>query len=548
MEDQEAKQSFENFEKEDQKRVEERLGIPYDDAKKLAQHQNRRLFTPVDIHEHWDNVKRFYELTPYFYDKSGLFWIWDEAGTKWVLSDDIDIIIKLENQLGLMGRLSTHGLKTKYLDSLKKWGRQHLPKPAPSKWVQFKDKAFSLSSGEVYKVTPDYFFTNPIPWELGTKIETPTIDKLFSEWVGEDNKHILYEIIAYCCYTDYPLHYIFAFVGTGRNGKSQFQKLLAKFIGKDNICSTELDVLADNRFESFKLYKKLICSMGETNSGVLHKTSLIKRLSGQDLIGYEAKNKQPFDDYNYAKIIINTNSLPTTMDNSDGWYRRWVIIQFPNEFQEGKDVIASIPMEEFNNLALKCVKILKEILERGTFTSIGTIDQRREAYDLASNPFPKFFEETCEEDPGGYIRPSELYSKYLDYLKVIKRRKPSRFGFFKLLGEEGLEVYKTSKKIGDSWVSDRYIEGYRFKEVLGPLRPCDNSPTLYNSLLLRVEQKSQSHSLSQKTINDLKVYTSTYPLDNMEGAILHFGKEFIDKMLVEGEIYESPKGTIRILE
>jgi putative DNA primase/helicase len=70
----------------------------------------------------------------------------------------------------------------------------------------------------------------------------------------------------------------------------------------------------------------------ETNFNLLTSTNLLKRLVGGDLIGFEKKGKDPFDDYNYAKIMINSNSMPMSQDESDGFYRRWLIIDFPNEF------------------------------------------------------------------------------------------------------------------------------------------------------------------------------------------------------------------------
>jgi len=41
-------------------------------------------------------------------------------------------------------------------------------------------------------------------------------------------------------------------MGKRKNGKSQFLKILDKFIGFNNATSTELDLLVNNRFESFK--------------------------------------------------------------------------------------------------------------------------------------------------------------------------------------------------------------------------------------------------------------------------------------------------------
>ena len=202
---------------------------------------------------------------------------------------------------------------------------------------------------------------------------------------------------------------IICLIGCGRNGKSKFLGLINNFIGKGNICSTELDTLLDSRFESFKLFKKLVCTMGETNFGVISKTSLLKKLTGQDLIGFEYKHKKPFDDYNYAKILISSNSLPPSEDTSEGFYRRWLILDFPNIFPEGKDILNNIPEEEYNNLAKKVTKILPELLNNSKFTNQGTIEERAKRYILASNPLSFFINLFFKKDYGSYLRYSELY-------------------------------------------------------------------------------------------------------------------------------------------
>jgi len=415
----------------------------------------------LNITEYIKNTKIFYEIQPFFYDKSGMFWLWNKKESKWEMVDEIDMINMIDNELSFNGQLVTSKIKNNYLNAFKMVGRKRIPKDAPKKWIQFKDKAFSLESGNTYDVTPDYFFTNPIPYEIGEDWNTPTMDSLFSDWVGEINTELLYEIIAYCCYTNYPIHMIFCFIGAGCNGKSKFQQLLAKFIGQDNICSTELDTLLDSRFEKAKLYKKLVCQLGETNFGTLNKTSLLKKLVGQDLIGFEFKNKKPFDDYSYAKILINSNSLPVSDDTSAGFYRRWHIIDFPNQFPEGKDILSDIPESEYNALAKKVTILLPQLLRRGEFSHQGTIDERRERYQLASNPLPIFIKKVCKENEEGFVSYSKLYIKYVSYLKHLKRRIISKKEFGEILGKE-YSIRRTSKKLGDdndSWVSGTWVEG-----------------------------------------------------------------------------------------
>ena len=61
------------------------------------------------------------------------------------------------------------------------------------------------------------------------------------------------------------------------------------------------------------------------------------------------------------------------------------------------------------------------------------------------------------------MRYSELYTKYTTYLIKNKKRKISRKEFSGVLEEEGLEVVKTSKKVGDEFINGSFIEGLEMK-------------------------------------------------------------------------------------
>ena len=463
----------------------------------IKEFKNQASFT-IKIDNYIENAYQFYKHQPFFYDKVGLFWFWNFSDKKYECVDDVDVMNKLDRVLGFNGQTVSRGIKSNYLEAMKRVGRLKKPKEAPLKWIQFRGKAYSLESGEIYDVTPHYFFTNPIPYEIGVSSDTPTMDNLFEEWVGKDYVQTLYEIIAYCCYRSYPIQVLFCLYGSGRNGKSCFLRLLTKFLSMANIASTELDTLLTSRFETFKLYKKLAYSIGETNFGLISKTSMIKKLVGGDTIGYEVKNKQPFDDYNYAKLMIASNSLPTSEDTSDGFYRRWNIVPFPNQFPEGKDILATIPKEEYNNLALKSCKILKELLAKGSFSNQGDIKKRRYNYIMASNPLPLFIDKCCEKGDSLFVSYNELYFHYVTFLKKTNRRKVSRKEFKSALEDEGLFVEKCSKKVDDDenpWKSTYWVDGLKFCDI------CDNYPlnlTQFPSKQNRVESMSQMSQMSQK--------------------------------------------------
>jgi len=314
--------------------------------------------------------------------------------------------------------------RSEILEALKQEARLKKPENIKPSWIQFGRIIYDIKTGEMFEATNNYFATNPIPYNLNKDnfIETPILDKIFAEWVGEKNIRILYEIISYCLLPDYPIHRLFCLIGSGLNGKTCFLRLLKKFIGEENTTATELDLLLSSRFEITRLYKKLVCIMGETNFSEINKTSIIKKLTGQDLIGFEYKNKTPFNDTNYAKILIATNSLPTTTDKTIGFYRRWLIIDFPNRFSEEKDILDDIPEEEYSCLALKCCMILKDLLEKRKFTNEGTVEERAERYEAKSNFLEKFVKETTKEDLNRYITKADFYKQFMSWCKENRHR------------------------------------------------------------------------------------------------------------------------------
>jgi putative DNA primase/helicase len=245
--------------------------------------------------------------------------------------------------------------------------------------------------------------------------DTPYTDKLIIDWVGADYLKTMYEIIGFVMIRDYPLHRIICLIGEGSNGKSCFVRLLEKIIGVGNYTSSDLYRLANSGFETAKLYNRLMCTINEIDHTVFRQTALIKRLTGQDLINMEIKFKNPFDARNYAKIVIATNTLPQTKDKSDGFFRRWLIIDFPNRFNEGMDPVLDIPEEEISKLCGKAVKLIPELLERESFSKEGNPEQRKAKFLERSSSLYEFIKEYCDQVDGEHISCAEFIMLYREY-------------------------------------------------------------------------------------------------------------------------------------
>lgn len=528
---------------------------------------------------------------PIYYDRTGAWWVWNPVLCVWEERDETDILNLCRYQLELLGDTSIkHGKKL--VDGLKQIARERNPKEPPLHLVQFGTTFYNIKTGETKKSTPEYFSTNTIPWEVGEISDTPVMDALITSWVGEEHLQTMYELLAYCTYRGYPIHRIFCFVGSGANGKTRFIKIIEKFVGDTNKSSVSLKKLIGNNFAIYPLYRKLVCFVGETTHHKLESTDILKALSGEDPVDFEAKGRTGFTGTSYAKLIVGTNVLPPSVDTSVGWYRRWFIVQFPNEFQEGEDVLKRIPDAEYSALARKCVVLLPQVLARGSFSSEGTWEQRQEKYVEQSNPIKIFLEEGYLRDMDANIPYSECYLEYLSFLSRKRLRRVSKKDFTSSLEDEGLETQRKSVRDGDSILSIYVIVGlrkrlensgkternvgvvggvvptlkfppYRNFEVLsdsGLLPTCTTPPTLGENTEIVAEKQendteknvlfhSQQNGLSLELFKEwIKTEPSRLkPLSEIEKNWPIFYAH-LNALKQRGELYEPKPGMIGVLE
>ena len=421
-------------------------------------------------------IETFWKKQPFFYDKSKIFYLWDDELRKWSLSDEVDFLNKIQETLGIETIDSKS--KIELIEGFKQIGRKHHPKPIKKSWVQFKNKIYDIKTGEEFEATPEYFITNPIPWGVGDTEDTPTIDKYYGEWVGEENKQSLYEFNAYNITQDKFMQRLWAFCGGGSNGKGSCIKLNYKFIGDENYVSSDLKALSEDKFETAVLHKKLLCVMGEISYSDLKNTNQIKKIAGEDKLSFQFKGKTPFTDENTATAVILTNSLPITPDRSLGFYRKIHIIDFPNQFKEIKhDLIESIPEIEFKNLAKKCIRILKELYISRVFTNEGDFEERIKRYEERSNPVMRFFEEYFEEVEGEYFPLRKFTNECNEHLKEKHLRIITPIQVGRILRNEGFSV--GARKING--VTSTVILNIRYKNIIQePLEPLE--PSKYETI------------------------------------------------------------------
>lgn len=391
----------------------------------------------IDNSSKYSFAKTFIENIPLYYDREGLWWGWNQTRRCWEIIDEVDIL-NLVKQVSFQNIIKSNE-RTELINALRQYARENQPEEAKDSWIQFDNEILDYRTGERFEADSKYFVKNPIPWKLGKTTDTPTLDRLFKEWVGEKYVDTLYEELAFLLARKYFLQRMFVHLGPGANGKGVFQAIQRKFVGDKNCVSTSLHLLINSRFETAKLRDKLLCTIAETDFNLLNSTQLIKSLvSGNDTIPIEYKNKGHLDYVNYAKVFISTNNLPETSDKTIGFYRRWLIIDFPNQFNENRDVLSEIPEVEFNNLALKCIEILLKLERTRKFSNEGTYEERQKRYEDRSNPFDKFLKEMVIEDYNSFTTKNQFKLKLTQWCNENKFRELSDSTIAKHMKDKGI--------------------------------------------------------------------------------------------------------------
>ncbi|MBA3749315.1 MAG: hypothetical protein H0X03_00170 [Nitrosopumilus sp.] len=232
--------------------------------------------------------------------------------------------------------------------------------------------------------------------------------------------------MAYTFYRDYPFEHFFKLFGYGANGKSVFTGLLTKLHGTRNVSNVSLLSLIATRFALADLEFKDINIDAELSVAVIKDTSLLKKLTGgrKQPMRIEQKYKNAYDTYLYAKLFFNANTITDTTDQTAAYYRRQIIISFPNTFEGKQDdpqlLNKLTSQEEMSGIFNVLMHALRTLLKNnGIYLNEKTIDERTAKHERAVNPVKAFVTEAIAEDltEMDYVIKIDLYSAFKKWCK-----------------------------------------------------------------------------------------------------------------------------------
>ena len=200
------------------------------------------------------------------------------------------------------------------------------------------------------------------------------------------------------------------FIGRGENGKSVMLYYIERFIGEDNISNIALQDIAEDKFATADLYGKLANVFADIESDELRKTGKLKNLISGDRMSAQRKHQHRFDFYNYAKMIFSANKFPKVYDQSDGFFRRFIISKWEKRFgigdRDSNLKYKLVSNEEEKSMVLTLLIIFaRRMMVRGRFKHEPNVGEVRKEWNRLADPItmfieyePKIIEETGNED------------------------------------------------------------------------------------------------------------------------------------------------------
>jgi putative DNA primase/helicase len=326
-------------------------------------------------------------------------------------------------------------------------------------WLTLGNCAINLQTLETRPFSPDFMATIRIPvsyressamidfyeWiEDLSAVVCPAILKFMQEVMASEDIETVLDFIAYCLWRRFPFHVYLLFNGSGRNGKGVMLEIIKHFLGHCNVSGESLHRLLETRFATAELYGKLANIDADLSKVALKNTGVLKKLTGGDYIPAEKKFRALFQFVNHAKLLFSANEIPITEDETDAFFSRLIIINFPNQFLGNKtdpNLIRKLTTdEELSGLLRIILRRLPRVLKEGISTASSSIDENYEKYILSSNPVRAFLEAAIEHDNNRATLKTEVYESYKMFCNAKKLAAESEPSFSrKLRKESGLK-------------------------------------------------------------------------------------------------------------
>lgn len=295
-------------------------------------------------------------------------------------------------------------------------------------------------TGELKQHSPKYCSTFQIAARFSLGERSEILDRFLAEVFPSDALQLAEELVGYLLRPTTNFQKAFMLLGEGANGKSTFLSMLMAFLGPDNVSNVSLQDLSENRFKVAELLNKLVNVYADLPSKSVEQSDMFKNIVGGDPITAERKNCHPFKFFPKARLLFSANDLPRSHDLSPAYFRRWVIIPFPNKFEgvkAKKDMLELLTTEQARSALLnRAVEGLRRLEAQQAFTVCASVQEAGQTYRRQCDSAFEFISERLGTDLVSSLGKKAVYLEYSNWVPTAGLGAPvSQRVFNRRLGE-----------------------------------------------------------------------------------------------------------------
>jgi putative DNA primase/helicase len=247
---------------------------------------------------------------------------------------------------------------------------------------------------------------------------------------------------------------LFFLYGTGANGKTTFLNTLSDLFG-DYARTTRPETLLAKRSDSSsndvaRLEGARLVTAAETEEGKRLAESLVKQLTGGDIVAARFLFKEFFEFRFVGKIFLATNYKPELRGSDEAIWRRVHLIPFAvriPDAERDKELPAKL-RAELPGILTWAVQGCKAWLESGLGVP-GAVREATDSYREEMDSVGAFARERLRK-ASSRVGAMAMYAQYAQYCDEEGKPKVSPKDFPRQLSERGFVKEKTAK--GNFWV------------------------------------------------------------------------------------------------
>ena len=239
--------------------------------------------------------------------------------------------------------------------------------------------------------------------------------------------------------------------GPGSNGKSVFCDIITAVLGRDNVSSYTMESLTKTDSRSCAQLENKLLNYSSENS-IKMNVEAFKTLVCGEPIEVRRLYQESYTIEGYAKLMFNCNLLPRDIEQSEGFYRRFLIIPFTTKIQDSEkdpELAAKIIAQELPAVFNWVLAGLRRLLKAKAFTECESARAALETYRKESNSVLMFIEEYNLQpgtgSPADRATLKDLYSAYKFYCQSSGYYAMTKSNFNKQMQAQGYTAGRDSK-------------------------------------------------------------------------------------------------------